>query len=520
MGLTHERSWPYAETLPGTQPRPGRVCNTPWARSGISRAVSEVAHDPFEGGEKYRAIKELGRGGMGEVFLAEHMALGTRVVIKLLHAELSAKNTLVDRMRIEAQACARLNHPNIVRVTDFDRTPSGRPFFVMEYLPGRSLGDVIAERGGFLPVPEAIDIARQALDGLGAAHAASLVHRDIKLDNLFLCDQTTQSGRPLVKILDFGVAKVMTGAGDDAPAPLMIPTGTGVVVGTPRFFAPEQARGKPLDHRADIYAVGLVLYTLVAGRGPFDEARNITEMAKAHVFKKPEPPSHFAQQPIPDRLDGIVLRAIAKQPEQRFQSAAEFSAMLSRVLDDLAAPSSQAAAPEVPHLAKTAYLPEAHAEVTGSEAPTHRLQPHGGPPQGAAGGGGYPAPPHNGAHAAAPTTALPSGSAGAAGSVGASTSLGAATGNPPRGAPAASAHHVPPTALLSPQHQPLPQTGPLPPPTAPASAGPGGAGPAPGAISPVAVVGPKRYSAGLAAAIVLLAGLVGAAVAAGVIRLL
>lgn len=410
---------------------------------------------------------------MGEVFLAEHVALNTQVVVKLLHAELSAKNTLVDRMRIEAQACARLNHPNIVRVTDFDRTPSGRPFFVMEYLPGQSLADVVAARGGWLPVAEAVEIVQQALDGLSAAHANGLVHRDIKLDNLFLCDQTTQAGKRLVKILDFGVAKVMSGAGDGAPAPLMVPTGTGVVVGTPRFFAPEQARGKALDHRADIYAVGLVLYSLVAGRGPFDEARNITEMAKAHVFTKPDPPSVYARQTIPDRLDGIVLRAIAKKPEQRFQSATEFSAMLGRVLEELAGQPQVAAPPAPDGLASTAYQPPAAPEVTGSEAPTHRLKPaHAGYPA-----HGYPPEPH-----AAPPQSYAQ--------------------------PSVPSPDLPPTGPL-PDAQPAGHT-------QHAAAASGFGATAPG----MTVVGPKRYSAGLAAAIVLIAGLLGAAVAAAAIRFL
>src|SRR5690606_3770089 len=286
--------------------------------AGRDRMPPSVRHDPLDGSEKYRAIQELGRGGMGEVFLCEHVGLGSKVVVKLLHAELSDKSALVDRMRLEAQALARLNQPNIVRVTDFDRTPTGRPFFVMEFLPGRSLADLVAERGGVLPVPEAVNMVRQALAGLGAAHQAGMVHRDIKLDNLFVADATGHDGqvRPTIKILDFGVAKVLAPTGD-APAPLAVPTKTGMVVGTPLFFAPEQARGQKLDHRADIYAMGLVLYNLLAGRGPFDDAANITEMARAHVFKVPDPPSRLAPQPVSAELDAIVLRAVQKKPEDR-----------------------------------------------------------------------------------------------------------------------------------------------------------------------------------------------------------
>lgn len=453
--------------------------------------MTALANDPLDGTGKYRALQELGRGGMGEVFLAEHIALGSRVVVKLLHAELSSKNTLVDRMRIEAQACARLNHPNIVRVTDFDRTPSGRPYFVMEYLPGKALGDLVKERGGFLPVAEAVDVVLQSLEGLSAAHAQGLVHRDIKLDNLFVCEAAAPGAKPLVKILDFGVAKVLDGAGSDAPAQLAVPTGTGVVVGTPRFFAPEQARGKPLDARADIYAMGLVLYSLLAGRGPFDEAKNITEMAKAHVFKAPEPPSHFAKQAIPDKLDAIVLRAIAKKPEQRFQSASEMSAMLSRVTES-PQPASAPAQPPPGGLAKTAYMPPdarqpppsagaqqppPSAEITGSEAPTNRMQPAHAPapaaghPPAPSQPGGYPPAPH--AHAPAP----------------------------PAARPPAPSQDLPPTA-------PLPGSTQV------------GAAPLAPAPTPPPAVGPKRYSAGLAVVIVLIALLVGGAAAAAVLRML
>ena len=359
-----------------------------------------MSYDPLEGSQKYKVLREIGRGGMGEVFLGEHLSLGTKVVIKLLHAELSGKSNLVDRMRLEAQACARLNHPNIVRVTDFDSTASGRPYFVMEYLPGRSLLEEVAARGGYVAVEDAIDMVRQALDGLAVAHAAGLVHRDIKLDNLFLCESGSQPGlKPLVKILDFGVAKVVDSGTDQTPAPLMVPTGTGVVVGTPRFFAPEQARGMKLDHRADVYAMGLVLYSLVAGRGPFDDAKTITEMAKAHVLNKPQPPSHYAQQAIPPGLDAAVLHAIAKQPKERFQSAAEFAAELERISHEQSASAASSTPsqrqPELP-------------DQTGSSAATAKLPQHPGHPTGPL--PSFPRPPDNqaqGAQAQASSAAHP-----------------------------------------------------------------------------------------------------------------
>ena len=328
--------------------------------------MTQLPHDPLDGSDKYRAIRELGRGGMGEVYLAEHVNLGSKVVVKLLHVELAARAGLVDRMRLEAQALARLNHPNIVRVSDFDRTPKGRPFFVMEYLPGRSLREEVVGRGGSLPFAEAIGITQQALAGLAYAHAAGLVHRDLKLDNLFVCDlavgASPQTPR-LIKILDFGVAKVLHG-GSDAPSPLAVPTRTGMVVGTPRFFAPEQARGKKLDHRADIYSMGMVLYSMLAGRGPFDEATNLTEMAKAHVLRVPHPPSAYAAQQLPSELDAIVLQTIAKKPEERYQSATELSQALQQLTARIAGPASL--------------------DVSGSEMPTARHQPvRGSQPQAA-----------------------------------------------------------------------------------------------------------------------------------------
>jgi len=342
-----------------------------------------AAYDPLEGSDKYRVLKELGRGGMGEVFLGEHIALGTQVVIKLLHLELSNKSGLVDRMRLEAQACARLNHPNLVRVTDFDRTPKGRPYFVMEYLPGRSLSEEAEARGGYLPVAEALDMTRQALDGLAYAHEAGLIHRDIKLDNLFVVEPKKGTDKKIVKILDFGVAKVTDTGSDDAPAPLMVPTGMGVVVGTPRFFAPEQARGQKLDHRADIYAMGLVLYNLVAGRGPFDHCQTITEMARAHVLTPPAPPSQLAPQPVPAALDEVVLRAVAKAPDERWPSAEAFAEALAAIDATATAAAPSASSPHA-----TAY--QAPVPGASSTVGTHTA---GGYQSGHA----YPAPTASGA---------------------------------------------------------------------------------------------------------------------------
>ena len=297
-----------------SRPRTGRVV--------IHDGLVADASNPLANVEKYRPIRELGRGGMGVVYLCEHAVLGTKIVVKLLHKELASRKLLVERMRLEAQALALLRHPNLVRVHDFDRTPEGQPYFVMEHLPGTPLKDFVQERGGSLPVAEALAYARQALEGLAYAHDQQLVHRDIKLDNLFLCDAVGEDGRRLLKILDFGVAKLLQES-EGGPEALANPTGTGMVVGTPRFFAPEQARGKKLDHRADLYSMGLCIFVMVAGRGPFDDCRTLVEIAKAHVARVPDPPSKLARQPIPRELDELVLACVAKDPDDRPRSARE-----------------------------------------------------------------------------------------------------------------------------------------------------------------------------------------------------
>lgn len=272
---------------------------------------------------------------MGDVYLAEHALLKHRVVVKVLHAELATRPHLVDRMRLEAQVLARLRHPNLVRVTDFDETPDGRPYLVMEHLVGVNLATYLGSREAPLDLREALDLSLQALDGLGHAHARGLVHRDVKLDNLFVCTPEPSRARPLLKVLDFGIAKVLDGEGDGF-APLALPTEAGVVVGTPRFFAPEQARGLPLDARADLYSFGLCLYTMVAGRGPFDDRVTLVEVCRAHLFESPPAPSVHARRALPAALDAVVLACLEKRPIDRPRSTEEVAAALRAITQSLA----------------------------------------------------------------------------------------------------------------------------------------------------------------------------------------
>jgi eukaryotic-like serine/threonine-protein kinase len=273
--------------------------------------------DPLHG-LPYRALRRLGGGGMGEVFLAQHRQLGRLCVAKILHARLAGDARLADRIRLEAQALGRLNHPHIVSIIGAGKTFDERPFIVMEHLRGETLADELLVRGQ-LPVVEALNYTCQLLRALGAAHALGIVHRDIKPENLFLCDSSGH-GRTL-KVLDFGIARVMPDASADAPQPLAVPTDTGLVVGTPRYVSPEGAAARRVDHRADLYAAALVLYIAVAGRGPFDHIRSEAMLLSAHAGQVPEPPSRFAKEPIPPELDRVLLRALRKNPEERYQSA-------------------------------------------------------------------------------------------------------------------------------------------------------------------------------------------------------
>ncbi|MFO0590471.1 MAG: serine/threonine-protein kinase [Polyangiaceae bacterium] len=305
-----------------------------------TRVSAEHSGDPLAG-TPYRTTATLGAGGMGEVVEAEHVTLGKRVVVKLLKKTLADDALWLERFRFEAQVLARLCHPNLVDVTDLGRTGDGRPYFVMERLRGRTLS-VELQTWGALPVASAIEIMRQVLAGLGEAHRHGLVHRDVKLDNIFLCDaggaapEKAQRERYRVKLLDFGIAKAgQRGAETPIAAAPAYPTQEGTTMGTPRYIAPEQIRGRTaVDARADLYAAGVVLYVLVAGRGPFQHKSTLA-LLDAHLNESPKAPSSVAPQPIPAELDRAILCALAKRPEDRFVSAEAFAEELGRILDRL-----------------------------------------------------------------------------------------------------------------------------------------------------------------------------------------
>lgn len=296
-------------------------------------------------GTRYRAVRRIGRGGMGEVYEAEHVELGKRVVAKLLRPELSRDASLVERLRIEAKAMARLDNPHVVAVHDLGTTPAGRPYLVLDYLSGRTVAEEMKARGPF-PVREAARVVLAVLDGLAAAHTAGLVHRDIKPSNVFLCDPDRR-GHRAVKLLDFGVVKVSP----DRMA-RSFPTEQGQFVGSPATASPEQVRGSEVDARADLYAAGLLLYVLIAGKSPFAPANTPHSALWAHVLTVPAPLSSVAPRPVPPLLDMLVATAMAKDPEDRYASAAHMAAALERVLARLP-PDEPARSPAAPPLLET-----------------------------------------------------------------------------------------------------------------------------------------------------------------------
>lgn len=267
----------------------------------------------------YRAVGFLGRGGMSEVHVVEQEFLGRRFALKLLHSRFVTNSQVLDRARVEAQALARLHHPNVVSVVDFWLSESGQPCIVMELLKGRTLEREMAARPK-LPPLEAVTIILSALSALEAAHRIGIVHRDIKPENLFL-HEVPEYGR-VVKVLDFGLARILE-ASPRAPAPLAVPTDTGHHVGTPRFMSPEALRGQA-DHRSDIYSAALVLYVLLAGHEPLDVRSSVVT-----------PPSAYAGSGISAELDAMVVRALRGQPEDRYGSAREFAMDLERAIQPL-----------------------------------------------------------------------------------------------------------------------------------------------------------------------------------------
>jgi serine/threonine protein kinase len=274
-------------------------------------------------GDRYRVIQLLGKGGMGEVYLAEHIAIGRKVAIKTLNsANLHDKPELAGRFLREARTSSMVRHPNIVDITDFGHTPPEPPFFVMEYLEGEDLKAML-RRESTLPWERARDIVLQICAALATAHKQGVVHRDMKPDNVFLIRQGNQAEH--VKVLDFGIAKITS---SDT---VQEATQTGVLLGTPEYMSPEQAQDFPLDARSDIYATGVILYRMLTGRVPFQSKSFMTVLAR-HIQEKPLAPREAnPARGITEAQEAVILRCLEKRPEDRYQSAEELAEALRAV---------------------------------------------------------------------------------------------------------------------------------------------------------------------------------------------
>jgi serine/threonine-protein kinase len=273
----------------------------------------------------YRVTGLLGQGGMGVVYLAEHPGIGRRAAIKVLHGELARDPDVLARFFNEARAANAIRHPGIVEIFDFGTLADGSSYIAMELLEGESLAARL-QRAGALPIEAAVELASQAAEALGAAHAQGIVHRDLKPDNLFLTPDRRTPGRELVKVLDFGIAK-LGGAGHDAGS---LRTRTGAILGTPIYMSPEQCRGtREIDHGTDIYALGVILHEMVCGAPPF-VSEGFGELAHLHI-SAPPPPARSLVAAVPEALERVILRALAKEPGQRFLSMGELRAALGAV---------------------------------------------------------------------------------------------------------------------------------------------------------------------------------------------
>jgi serine/threonine-protein kinase len=275
--------------------------------------INTLRREAFEARQigQYRLVRPLGAGGMGKVFLAEHRMLKRPCAIKLIHLAQAGDPQILARFEREVRMTARLSHWNTVEIYDYGRTDDGTFFYVMEYLPGTTLQDLL-DRHGPLPAERVVHLLRQVCRALREAHGIGLIHRDIKPGNVFAARRGGVSD--VAKLLDFGLVKPLTETGT---ARL---TQDGGISGTPLYMSPEQARGlADIDARSDIYSLGAVGYALLTGRPPFD-SKNPMEVMIAHARDLATPPS-VHQADVPADLEQIILRCLAKSPDDRFQDA-------------------------------------------------------------------------------------------------------------------------------------------------------------------------------------------------------
>jgi eukaryotic-like serine/threonine-protein kinase len=297
---------------------------------------SEETVDPLVGtviAERYRIDRKLGEGGMGAVYKGEHVLMQKPVAIKVLHREMTVMGEVVKRFEREAIAAGRIDHPNVATATDFGKLDDGSFFLVLEYVPGKPLADVIAAEGA-LGSDRALSIGRQVAAALSAAHAAGIVHRDLKPDNVMLIEKGGMAD--FVKVLDFGIAKLDASGGKAL-------TQVGSVFGTPQYMSPEQAQGKTVDARADLYALGLVIYEMLAGHPTF-ESEELVGLLTAQMVQPP-PPLPASVDPA---VSALVMKLLEKDPGARIQTATELVDTIDAMIGPMVPPPESGLVPSLP----------------------------------------------------------------------------------------------------------------------------------------------------------------------------
>ena len=290
---------------------------------------------------RYKVLEVIGTGAMATVYAAEDTRLGRKVALKILRPEQAQDDTFRARFKREAEAVASLNNPAIVAVYDtgsYNPSQDGGdsasseegtaiPYIVMEYVEGHTLRSILS-RGGHLPVRDALGYSEQLLGALQYSHSMGIIHRDIKPANIMVLERTSEDiakGQPgQIKVMDFGISRAIEEAGEAL-------TKANVVMGSARYMSPEQVSGKDVDARSDLYSAACVIYEMIAGRSPFDAESNV-DLAAKHLSDIPEPPSKFTPLEVPAGLDAVILKGLAKNPDERYQSAAEFAQALVSVV--------------------------------------------------------------------------------------------------------------------------------------------------------------------------------------------
>ncbi len=347
----------------GVYPGDGNYCPTDGQRliQNTESYIGQIFMDQFE-------IREVtGRGSMGTVYKAWQTGVGREVAVKVLNRALRKEPQLVTRFNREARAAAQLSHPNIIIVFLVGETEDQVPFLAMEFIDGRSLAAVCEEEGPF-PSERTIHVARQITSALAEAHRNDIVHRDLKAENILLSDRPDSPD--FVKVVDFGIAKILSGVEDGNL------TATGAVFGTPHYLSPEQASGKKVDNRSDIYALGVILFYMCTGRLPFEGESGMGLLVQ-HI-KEPPPRPQSINPSIPHALEEVILRCMEKSPDDRYQTARELDTALEEAEEQIqssSVPTLRRFSGEVPRPAATAKPRRRAQSSTGSGAPVEVVAP-------------------------------------------------------------------------------------------------------------------------------------------------